>query len=36
MELGRNPSTVSREIPRNIHEPSGNHRPRMAQLSAEP
>ncbi|MFC9773724.1 MULTISPECIES: helix-turn-helix domain-containing protein [unclassified Pseudarthrobacter] len=35
MELGRNPSTVSREIRRNIHEPSGNYRPRTAQRIAE-
>jgi IS30 family transposase len=35
MELGRSPSTVSREIRRNIHEPSGNYRPRTAQRSAE-
>jgi IS30 family transposase len=34
-ELGRSPSTVSREIRRNIHEPSGNYRPRTAQRSAE-
>lgn len=31
LELGRSPSTVSREIRRNIHEPSGNYRPRTAQ-----
>ena len=30
-ELGPSPSTVSREIRRNIHEPSGNYRPRTAQ-----
>ncbi|WP_457973447.1 IS30 family transposase [Arthrobacter sp. D1-17] len=35
MELGRSPSTVSREIRRNVHEPSGNYRPRTAQRSAE-
>lgn len=35
MELGRSPSTVSREIRRNIHLPSGNYRPRTAQRSAE-
>lgn len=35
MELGRSPSTVSREIRRNIHEPSGNYRPHTAQRSAE-
>lgn len=35
LELGRSPSTVSREIRRNIHEPSGNYRPRTAQRSAE-
>ncbi|MDQ0618521.1 IS30 family transposase [Arthrobacter globiformis] len=35
MELGRSPSTVSREIRRNIHKPSGNYRPRTAQRSAE-
>ena len=35
MELGRSPSTVSRKIRRNIHEPSGNYRPRTAQRSAE-
>lgn len=35
-ELGRSPSTVSREIRRNIHEPPpGNYRPRTAQRSAE-
>src|SRR5688572_10955851 len=34
-ELGRSPSTVSREIRRNIHEASGNYRPRTAQRSAE-
>lgn len=34
-ELGRSPSTVSRETRRNIHEPSGNYRPRTAQRSAE-
>lgn len=35
MELGRSPSTVSRKVRRNIHEPSGNYRPRTAQRSAE-
>lgn len=35
LELGRSPSTVSREVRRNIHEPSGNYRPRTAQRSAE-
>jgi len=35
MELGRPPSTVSREIRRNIHKPSGNYRPRTAQRSAD-
>ncbi|MCU1635535.1 MAG: hypothetical protein JWQ68_774, partial [Cryobacterium sp.] len=35
LELGRSPSTVSREIRRNSHEPSGNYRPRTAQRSAE-
>jgi IS30 family transposase len=34
-EIGRSPSTVSREIRRNTHEPSGNYRPRTAQRSAE-
>lgn len=34
-ELGRRPSTVIREIRRNIHQPSGNYRPRTAQRSAE-
>ncbi|MFJ5958448.1 helix-turn-helix domain-containing protein [Paenarthrobacter sp. NPDC092416] len=34
MELGRSPSTVSREIRRNIHQPSGNYRPRTAQRNA--
>lgn len=34
-ELGRSPSTVSREIRRNTHEPSGSYRPRTAQRSAE-
>lgn len=35
LELGRSSSTVSREIRRNIHEPSGNYRPRTAQRNAE-
>jgi IS30 family transposase len=35
IELGRSPSTVSREIRRNSHEPSGSYRPRTAQRSAE-
>jgi IS30 family transposase len=35
MELGRSPSTMSREIRCNIHEPPGNYRPRSAQRSAE-
>lgn len=34
-ELGRSPSTVSREIRRNTHHPSGSYRPRTAQRSAE-
>jgi IS30 family transposase len=34
-EIGRSPSTVSREIRRNTHKPSGNYRPRTAQRSAE-
>lgn len=34
-ELGRSPSTVSRETRRNVHEPSGNYRPRTAQRSAK-
>lgn len=34
VELGRSPSTVSREIRRNIHEPSGKYRPRTAQRAA--
>lgn len=35
VELGRSPSTVSREIRRIIHEPFGNYRPRTAQRSAK-
>ena len=34
-ELGRRSSTVSREILRNTHVPSGSYRPRTAQPSAE-
>ncbi|WP_394357959.1 transposase [Paenarthrobacter ureafaciens] len=34
-ELGRSPSTVSTEIRRNTHVPSGSYRPRTAQRSAE-
>lgn len=37
MELGRTPSTLSREIRRSMHEPSGNYRRgRVVQHSAAP
>lgn len=32
IELGRSPSSVSRKICRNIHEPSGNYCPRTAHV----
>ncbi|WP_410551507.1 helix-turn-helix domain-containing protein [Arthrobacter sp. SIMBA_036] len=35
VELGRSPSTVRREIRRNIHEPSGNYRPLTPQRTTE-
>ncbi|WP_420867182.1 helix-turn-helix domain-containing protein [Arthrobacter nitrophenolicus] len=37
-ELGRSPSTVSREICRNTHMPSGSYRPRAAdrEIAANP
>ncbi|TMR34518.1 IS30 family transposase [Actinomadura geliboluensis] len=34
-ELGRSPSTVSREIRRNAHEPTGAYRPHTAQARAD-
>lgn len=34
-ELGRSPSTISREIRRNAHVPSGVYRPHAAQARAE-
>jgi IS30 family transposase len=34
-ELGRAPSTISREVRRNVHPPSGHYRPHAAQARAE-
>ncbi|MFF9645259.1 IS30 family transposase [Kitasatospora aureofaciens] len=34
-ELGRSPSTVSREVPRNCHPSSGSYRPHAAQARAD-